>query len=219
MSLHDRQDQGAMKIDPSQLGPKENYLLLISAIVPRPIAFVSTQGRGGALNLAPFSFFMGVSTDPPTVAISVGRRKGEKKDTSQNIADTGEFVVNVVDESVAKRMVQSSGDFPPDVDEFAITGLTPAPSERVRPPRVAECKVSLECREVLTVLVGRKKQSLILGQILMIHVDDAILDGGVIDTSKLRPIGRLGGSNYSRTRDIIEMLRPQIDPNPPPKDP
>lgn len=203
-----------MKIDPSHLSPRENYALLISAIVPRPIAFVSTLGRDGRPNLAPFSFFMGVTTDPPTVAISVGRRKGQPKDTARNIAETREFVVNVVDESIAEPMVLSSGDYPPGEDEFKITGLTPIPSERVRPPRVGECKVCLECEETITISTGRSKGSLILGRVLLIHIDDSVLQGKLIDPEKLKPTGRLGGSSYCRVRDIFEIPRPRIDPKP-----
>ncbi len=199
-----------MKIDPSQLSPQENYQLLITAIVPRPIAFVSTLGRDGVRNLAPFSFFMGVTTNPPTVAISVGRRKGVLKDTSRNIADTGEFVVNLVDESVADAMVQASGDYTPEQDEFVLAGLTPAPSDLVRPPRVAECKVSLECRERLTIGVGRSKNSLILGEVVRLHVADEILEDQVIDPRKLHAIGRLGGASYCRVRDIFDRSRPTI---------
>ena len=203
-----------MKIDPSLLAPKENYALLITAIVPRPIAFVSTVGLDGILNVSPFSFFMGVTTDPPTVAISVGRRKGVMKDTGRNIADTGEFVVNVVDESVGEAMVKASGDWPPEKSEFEITGLSVTPSERIRAPRVKECKVSLECRERITLGVGRSKSSLILGEVLLIHVNDSVLKDNLIDPALLRAVGRLGGSNYCRTRDIFEMVRPRVDRRP-----
>ena len=199
-----------MQIEPSDLDPRESYQFLITAIVPRPIALVSTIGRDGVRNLAPFSFFMGVSTSPLVVALSVGRRKGAMKDTSRNIAENGEFVVNVVDEDVADAMVRSSGDYGPEVDEFALTGLTPVDSMRVRPPRVGECKVSLECRETLTIGVGRRKNSLILGEVQLIHVADEVLDGRLIDPVALRPVGRLGGNSYCRVRDIFERERPQV---------
>lgn len=205
-----------LKIDPADLDSKEKHTLLLSAIVPRPIAFVSTRGRDGTLNLAPFSFFMGVTTDPPIVAVSVGRRKGRRKDTSRNIAETGEFVVNVVDESVAQAMVEASGDYPPEDDEFAITGLTPVRSERVAPPRVRQCKVSMECRESLTLSVGRSKSTLILGEVLLVHIDDAVLDGHRIDPKKLRPVGRLGGASYNLVRDTFELARPRIRRSSPP---
>ena len=199
-----------MKIDPKDLSGLERYQLMITAIIPRPIAFVSTVGRDGILNLAPFSFFMGITTDPPMVGISVGRRKGARKDTSRNVADTGEFVVNIVDEAVADAMVETSGDYPPEQDEFALTGLTPVASDRVRPPRVAECKISMECRETLTIGVGRSKGSLILGEVQVLHVDDSVVTGGLIDPAKLHAVGRLGGSSYCRVRDIFDRPRPVV---------
>jgi flavin reductase (DIM6/NTAB) family NADH-FMN oxidoreductase RutF len=203
-----------LDIDPKDLSRRENYAFLISAIVPRPIAFVSTVGRDGVLNLAPFSFFMGVTSDLPILAVSVGRRKGALKDTARNIADTRQFTVNIVDEDVADAMVRTSGDYPPDADEFDIAGLTPVPSDRIRPPRVGECKVSLECAEILSISVGRGKSRLILGEVLVAHVDDSILEGRIIDPRKLKPVGRLGGASYCKVRDIFERSRPKVPPAP-----
>ena len=135
-----------MEIDPRSMPSSAVYKLLIGCIVPRPIAWVSTVSADGVANLAPFSFFMGVCNEPPTIAFSSGRREGNKKDTVANAEHTGDFVVNVVDDSLAERMNLTSGEYPPEVDEFALTGLTAAPGVKVRAPRLAEAPISLECR-------------------------------------------------------------------------
>ncbi len=127
-----------MIVDPSSLVERDAYRLMISAFVPRPIAFVSTRSRAGVDNCAPFSYSMGVSSSPMILAISVGERDGRPKDTGRNILDTREFVVNVVTEEIAWRMNQASGDYADGVSEFDEAGLTRGPSERVRAPRIAE---------------------------------------------------------------------------------
>jgi flavin reductase (DIM6/NTAB) family NADH-FMN oxidoreductase RutF len=133
-----------MQIDPQTALQQSIYKLLIGCVVPRPIAWVSSLSDGGVANLAPFSFFMAVCNDPPTVAFSSGRRAGSKKDTVQNIEYTQDFVVNVVDDALAEQMNLTSGEYPPEVDEFAVTGLTAVPSTKVRAPRVAEASINLE---------------------------------------------------------------------------
>ena len=120
-----------MELDPQTIGTAASYKLLIGCVVPRPIAWVSTIAADGVPNLAPFSFFMGVCNDPPTIAFSSGRRENGKKDTVHNLEHTGDFVVNVVDDAHAEAMNATSGEYPPEVDEFALTGLTPAPSVKV----------------------------------------------------------------------------------------
>lgn len=199
-----------MDVDPSQLKGRKAYGLVISALVPRPIAFVSTLGPSGVANCAPFSFFMGVSTNPPVIAISVSTRKGERKDTSRNILDTKEFVVNVVTEAIAERMNVASADYAPEVSEFDEAGLTAVPSARVKPPRIAESPVHFECRLLQVIEVGRSPNSLILGEVVHIHVADDVLADGLVDVHRLRPVGRLGGSQYCRVRDVFEMSRPDV---------
>lgn len=196
-------------IDPAGLKPRDLYDLMISAIVPRPIALTSTtDGRGGH-NLAPFSYFMGVSSAPPIVAISLVRRRGgEKKDTLRNIETTGDFVVNVVSESMAEAMNVTAGDFPYGHDEFAHAALTPIASERVAAPRVAESPVQMECLLDRIVEVGSQPAYLILGQIVLFHVREDVLACGVIDVYKLKPVARLGGSDYAHVRDVFSMPRP-----------
>ena len=187
---------------------------MIGAIVPRPIAFVSTVSPEGVRNLAPFSFFTGISANPPVICFCPMRRSGEfaQKDTLYNITRTREFVVNVVSEEFAEKMNICSGDYPPEVDEFEAAGLTPLASDLVRPPRVAESHVQMECKLYLTVEIGSQPGSgnLVLGEILRMHVDDRVVTDYRIDPDKLRAIGRMGGNFYTRTGDRFEMIRPKV---------
>jgi flavin reductase (DIM6/NTAB) family NADH-FMN oxidoreductase RutF len=205
----------AMIIDPDLAGPQNIYKLLVGVIVPRPIAFVSTVDAGGRRNLAPFSFFTAVSANPPVIAFSPMVRGSDsmRKDTLHNIEATREFVVNVVSEDFAEAMNQTSAEFPPDVDEFEISGLTPLPSELVRPPRVAESRIHMECRLVQVVHVSPKPLggSIVLGEVLRFHVADEVLTGDYkVDPDKLRPIARMGGPTYARTTDRFNMERPKL---------
>ena len=201
-----------MQIDPETLGRADAYQLMIGVIVPRPIAFVSTIAADGTTNLAPFSFWNGVTSHPPIVMVAVGRRKGVPKDTARNVTATGDFVVNLVNEDLAEAMNRASCDYPPEVSEFEVTGLTPAPSVKVRAPRVLESPVSLECTLEQVVLVGPEDTgaSLILGRVVLYHVRDELFVDGRIDPPKLHAVGRLGGSNYCRVQDLFQMVRPKI---------
>ena len=202
-----------MIVDPGAADPRNVYKLMIGAIVPRPIAFVSTISPDGILNLAPFSFFMGVCANPPVIAFAPTIRPtdGRQKDTLNNIEATREFVVNIVSEEFAEKMNQCSGEYPPQVDEFAVSGLTPVASDVVKPPRVAESKVNMECRLFQLVRISEKPLggSVVLGEIVRFHVDDALVEDYRIDPDKLRAIGRMGGSGYARTRDRFELVRPK----------
>lgn len=199
-----------MQLDPAIMPPQSVYKILIGCVVPRPIAWVSTVSADGVPNLAPFSFFMGVCNEPPTIAFSSGRREGNKKDTVTNAEHTGDFVVNVVDDPLAEQMNLTSGEYPPEVDEFALTGLTAAPGVKVRAPRLAEAPISLECRVDRIIAVGRGPHSLVLGEIVYFHVRDEVYDPatGRIDMHGLRPVGRLAGNLYAHIHDIFEMKRP-----------
>ncbi len=201
-----------MTIVPSGHAPRDVYRLMTAMIVPRPIAFVSTQDRSGARNLAPFSFFTAVSANPPVVCFSPMRRgtDGSVKDTLRNIEETGEFVVNVVSEEIAQQMNACSEEVSPGVDEFAISGLTPVPSETVAPPRVGESKACMECRLLQVVHVSPLPLggSLVLGEVLLFHVEDSCFVNYGLDPALWRPFGRMGGSTYARTTDRFEMPRP-----------
>ncbi|MGH7373193.1 MAG: flavin reductase family protein [Candidatus Rokuibacteriota bacterium] len=199
-----------MQLDPRTMKQESTYKLLIGCVVPRPIAWVSTVGPDGVNNLAPFSFFMGVCQEPPTIAFSSGPRATNRKDTVRNAEHTGDFVVNVVDDDLAEQMNLSSGEYPPEIDEFALTGLTPAPGVRVRAPRVAQAPINLECRVAQIIPVGRGPHSLVLGEILYFHVRDDVYDAasGRIDMARLKPVGRLAGQQYTHVHDIFQMKRP-----------
>ena len=200
-----------MIIDPQEHQPRDIYKLLNGTVVPRPIAFVSSLSANGVRNLAPFSFFTVVSANPPVICFSPLRRaNGGAKDTLQNVRDTGEFVVNIVSEGIASQMNTTSADFPPDVDEFAESGLTPQASDLIRPPRVKECGIAMECRLRQIVEVSDRPMggSLVLGDVLRFHVRDDWFDTFRIDPDKLRAIGRMGGPTYTRTTDRFDMERP-----------
>lgn len=204
--------------DPGKDSPANLYKLMISMVVPRPIAFVSSLDSSGIRNLAPFSFFMACSADPPVVCFVSSHRAGPlpAKDTLTNILATKEFVVNIVSEEFAEKMNLTSAEVAPEVDEFEISGLTPLPSDLVRPPRVAESHAQMECRLRQTLPISNKAgaaNTIVFGDVLRFHVDQAVLadgsDGFKIDPDKLRAIGRMGGATYSRTRDRFEMARPK----------
>lgn len=201
-----------MTIDPATIDPRDVYKLMVGAIVPRPIAFVSTVSPEGVLNLAPFSFFTGISANPPAICFSpmVRGSDGGRKDTLCNIEATREFVVNIVSEDFAAAMNACSAEFPPEVDEFAASGLTPLASEVVRPPRVAESGVHMECRlmEIVHVSARPLGGSLVIGEVLRLHVADGLLRDFRIDPDRLRAIGRMGGPTYTRTTDRFDMERP-----------
>ncbi|HXF49465.1 MAG TPA: flavin reductase family protein [Verrucomicrobiae bacterium] len=201
-----------MQIDPKGKEVGEIYRLMISAIVPRPIAFISTVSKSGVLNLAPFSYFMGVCSRPPTIAVSIIERPSGPKDTANNIQDTAQFTVNIVTEEIAEKMNIASGDYPPEVDEFKMAGLTPMPSTLITPPRVAESPISMECRLVEMSKVGESPYAsyLTLGEVLLFHIQDELWADGEVDVRKLLAIGRMSGPRYTKTRDIFEMPRPRI---------
>jgi flavin reductase (DIM6/NTAB) family NADH-FMN oxidoreductase RutF len=198
-------------VDPAVAPPGTAYKLLVGSVVPRPIAFVSTVSAEGQRNLAPFSFFNAICGEPPVVCFSTSVRF-PRKDTLLNIQATGEFVVNIVSEEIAEQMNRSSGDYPYGQDEFVISGLTPVESDLVRPPRVLESHVNMECKLMQVVEVSTRPggASLILGEVIRFHVDDDIVENFRIDPDKLRAIGRMGGNAYTRTRDRFEMIRPRV---------
>ena len=202
-----------IRIDPQNESSANIYKLLVGAIVPRPIAFVSTSTKGGIRNLAPFSFFTVVSADPPVICFSsMVRSDGSQKDTLRNIQATGEFVVNIVSEDIIEKMNICSGDYTRDIDEFTVSGLTPIASEIVAPVRVKECRIQMECT-LVQILPGNGKPnggSLVIGEVVRFHVDDTCIDNFHIDPDVLHPIGRMGGPSYTRTNDRFDMARPKV---------
>jgi flavin reductase (DIM6/NTAB) family NADH-FMN oxidoreductase RutF len=209
-----------VQFDPQVIDSAAMYKLLIGSVVPRPIAWVSSVDADGVRNLAPFSYFMAITHDPPTIAFSSGPRGADvgggirgKKDTLHNVEVTREFVVNVVDDALAEAMNVTSGDYAADVDEFARAGLATAPGVKVRVPRVAAAPVSMECRLAQIIPVGNLPHHLIVGEIVHVHVRDDVYDPatGRLDMRRLKPVGRLAGHLYTHVHDIFEMKRPAVD--------
>lgn len=200
-----------MQIDPTNLNKRELHELFMSAIVPRPIAFVSTIGEDGVFNVAPYSCFISFCLKPALVGFQVGwTRDGQRKDTLRNIEFSKDFVVNVVDETLAEAMNQASAEYPSDVDEFKEVGLTPVKSDLVKAPMVAESPVNMECKLVQILEFGEAPTGshVVIGEVILVHIKDDFWAGDQIDMSKLKAIGRLGGQLYCRTTDMFEMKRP-----------
>ncbi|MAN93861.1 MAG: hypothetical protein CL725_06660 [Chloroflexi bacterium] len=200
-----------MIIDPNTF--ERFNAVLTGVIVPRPIAFVSTMSPDGEVNLAPYSFFNAVSYNH--VVFSSSRHVSNKsKDTLRNIEETGQFVVNIVVDPIADAMNATAAEYPEGVDEFEIAGLTHAPSQIVKPPRVAESPVNIECEldQVVQIGSGPHEHGLVIGKILLMHVSDDVIDGHRIDQAKLMATGRMAGNMYCRTNDRFEMVRPVYDP-------
>jgi flavin reductase (DIM6/NTAB) family NADH-FMN oxidoreductase RutF len=202
-----------MQIDVAKAQPQEVYQALIHVVVPRPIAWVSSVDPLGQANLAPFSFFGAFGSSPPVVIFSpVLRRDGGQKDTLLNVQATGEFVLNAAVDALAQQVNLTSRELPHGQSEAELAGLHLVPSTLVRPPRVAESPVHLECKvlQILPIGSGPGAANLVIGEVLLFEIDDAVLDDrGQVDPAKLRAIARLGGDSYCRVTDLFEMRRPQ----------
>ena len=200
-----------MIVYPSDSRPNDIYKLMVGSITPRPIALVSSISKAGVFNLAPYSFFTGVSANPPAIGFSpliTGRDK--IRDSRNNIEETKEFAVNIVSESLVEQMNVASSDVPPEVDEFALSQLTPAHANIVSCPLVKESRINMECRLIEIVEVSNKLLggAFILGEIVCFHIDDEVVENFRIDPDTLDTVGRMGGSSYTRTRDRFELVRP-----------
>lgn len=195
-----------MQIDPSLHSVADNYKLLTNLVVPRPIAWVSTLGQNGVINLAPFSFFNAVGANPLYLIISIGLSdEGEIKDTAKNIMASGEFVVNMVTEELFDAMNISAADFPPERSELSVAGLHTVPSVHIKAPRVSEAQASLECKLHSSQQLGAN--TLFIGEVVMFHVADHLM-GPRLHINNFAPIGRLGSpSVYCRTTDRFDVAR------------
>ena len=194
-------------IEPNTLTSAESYKLMTGVIVPRPIAWITTVGKGGTHNAAPYSFFTGIAMKPPIIGFSVGLRNGRKKDTLKNIEYSRDFVVNVVTESLKEGMNVSAIDFPEEVDEIQKANLTAVRSEKVKSPRIAESPINLECNVLKIMILGKSRDRFIIGEIVRFHIARDIMFEHKIDFSKLRALGRLAGAAYCRTTDLIKLPR------------
>lgn len=201
-----------MELDAGALRPSLMYQHLIRLIVPRPIAWVSTVSLDGVANIAPFSFFSGVGSRPPSVVFCpANKRDGTPKDTLRNIRETGEFVINVVTAETAAVMNLTSAELPPDESEFHRFEVGTVPSTTVRPPRVAASPVQLECTLMQAICLdeGPGGANLVIGRITWMHLDDGVLDeSGLVDPIRLNAVGRMGGTGYCRTQDTFDLPRP-----------
>jgi flavin reductase (DIM6/NTAB) family NADH-FMN oxidoreductase RutF len=203
-----------MQFDPQEIDPQLSYKLMASVIVPRPIGWTSTINAEGRYNLAPFSFFMMITSSPPHLAISVGARDGQEKDTLRNIRANGEFVINTVSADIGPQMAVTAAEWPPGVDEFEVSKLTPVPSAVVRPPRVAEAPANLECvvRQVLPVGELPYGAHLVIAEVVRIHIrDELLLANNRIDLQALQAVGRLTGDWYCSTSEQYELKRPVVE--------
>ena len=201
-----------MHIDVASSSPIEVYGFLVSLVTPRPIGWVSSIDAEGRVNLAPFSFYNAFGANPPVVVFSPTiRRNGTKKDTLLNVEATGEFVLNAAVESLSEAINATSAEIAHGESEADLANLTLLPSLIVKPPRIAESPAHLECRlrQVVPVGDGPMAANLVIGEVVAIHVDDAMLDeSGRVDPRKLKTIARLGGDWYCRTSDLFTMKRP-----------
>ena len=198
-------------IDPEQNEERDNYKLLIGSIIPRPIAFVTTQSDSGVVNGAPFSYFNIVSSNPPMVSLSIQRPTGERKDTARNIYGNGEFVVHIVDRDNVGKINETAASLPPSESEVEMAGLTQVPSAVVSVPGVKESKIRMECRLVESVQLGGDGpgSDVFIGKIVQFHVDEAIYENGRIDPRGLDAVSRLAGTNYAAIGEIFSLERPK----------
>jgi flavin reductase (DIM6/NTAB) family NADH-FMN oxidoreductase RutF len=200
-----------MIIRPADLINKDRYKLLISTVLPRPIAWVSSMDGEGHLNLAPFSYFTAVCNNPMTLLFCPGipTATGAKKDTLRNIETVPEFVINLTNEETAEAMNLTATVLPPGQSEFEWAKLTPVPSETIRVPRVAEAPVAFECKLQRIVRVSEQPGggAAVFGEVQRIHLRDDLYLDGQVSVAKLKPIGRIGGSGYVRVTDTFEMER------------
>jgi flavin reductase (DIM6/NTAB) family NADH-FMN oxidoreductase RutF len=201
-----------LAFDPANHSTGDIYKLMIGSIVPRPIALVSSVDEANVRNLAPFSYFTACSANPPVVLFCPMLRPlpPTAKDTLRNVMATREFVVNIVSEEFVERMNATAATVGPEVDEFELSRLTPIASELVKPARVAESHVQMECRLLQVVHVSERPLggSVVLGEVLRFHVDEDYIEDFRIDPDKLRAVGRMAGSTYARTTDRFELQRP-----------
>ena len=201
-----------MIYDPAEHPFSETHKLMIGSIVPRPIALVSTTSNNGINNLAPFSYFNGVCSKPPTIMFAPARRgwDGKEKDTLINIRNTKEFSINIVSEDIGEKMVKCSTDYEKEVDEYAKSGLSPLSSKKIKPPIVSESKISLECILNQIVQIGKEDAGsgfIVIGTIVLFHIDDEVYDNGRIILDKLQPLGRVAGNGYVRSTNAFDIVR------------
>jgi flavin reductase (DIM6/NTAB) family NADH-FMN oxidoreductase RutF len=206
-----------VSVNPGDYETRQVYKLMTGIIVPRPVALVSTVDRNGVANLAPFSFFTGVGSAPPTLLFcpvvrtrSLGAGEDLRKDTLRNVEETGEFVVNAVSDAISEAANTTAAEVPPEVDEFELSGLTPQASELVRPPRVAESPAQMECKLLQVIYTSHEPGGgvIVLGEIVRFHVRKDLVHNFRVDPDGLDAVGRMAGNTWARTRERVELVRP-----------
>jgi flavin reductase (DIM6/NTAB) family NADH-FMN oxidoreductase RutF len=200
------QPQEGLDVAAADLDAKAVDALLTSLVVPRPIAWVSTLSAAGQRNLAPHSYFNLVSSEPPVIHVTSSQRRGRLKDTARNIAETGEFVVNVASREQIELTNHTSAEWPPDEDEWTRAGVTGRSSVLVAPQRVAGAPAALECRLVQTLTIGNG--TMFFGEVVWFHADARVMDGHRVNARALDPVARLGGPLYTPLGDISQLVRP-----------
>ena len=205
-----------VSVNPADHAVRDIYKLMTGIIVPRPVALVSTVDSNGIANVAPFSFFCGVGSVPPTLLFCPALRADTgrlppRKDSLSNVEETGEFVVNVVSDAIAAAANHTAAEVPPDVDEFALAGLTPVASEAVKPPRVAESPAQMECRLMQVIYTSKQAGGgvIVLGEVVRFHIREDLLHDFRVDPGGLDAVGRMAGNTWVRTRDRVELVRPK----------
>lgn len=198
-------------INPKQNSERDNYKLLVGSVIPRPIAFITTQSESGVVNGAPFSYFNIVSSNPPMVSVAIQRPNGKLKDTARNIYDTGEFVVHIVDDKNVEKINETAASLPPSQSEVEKADLTLVSSTEIGVPGVKESKVRMECRLVQALPLGGDGpgSDLFIGEVLLFHIDEEIYESGRIDPIGLGAVSRLAGTNYAQIGEIFSIERPK----------
>jgi flavin reductase (DIM6/NTAB) family NADH-FMN oxidoreductase RutF len=213
LSLKSTVSQNMLSINPANHQVHEIYKLMTGLIVPRPVALVSTVDKDGIPNVAPFSFFCGVGSNPPTVLFCPSLRSSgdHRKDTLRNVEQTSEFVINIVSDSIAAATNATAADVGPEVDEFLLAGFTATPSKVVRAPRVAESPAQFECKLLQIVFTGTAPGAgvVVLGQIVHIHINAELEQNFRIDPAKLDAVGRMAGNTWVHTRERFDLERPK----------
>lgn len=203
-----------IKIDPIELTERENYKLLSGSVIPRPIAWITSKHENGNINIAPFSFFNMVSSNPPIIAVSIGRKNGQiEKHTAKNILKTNEFVVHLPSNHLLKKMNDSSAPYSEGVSEVEKIGLTLVNSDVINTPGIKEAKIRLECVLYQSIPLGENgyiQNDLILGKIVRYHFSEDVYEDGKINAKALDPIARLAGPNYATLSENIYLPRPEV---------
>lgn len=203
-------------INPQEILPRTLYRLMISLVVPRPVAFTTSMSASGLVNCAPFSYFTMAGHNPPRLVVCVHDRAGQPKDTARNAAETGEFVVHILDEDRAATANATSGDYPAEISEVELLGMELLPSKIVKVPRLASAPAAFECKlEQLVRLEGSPATNMLIGQVVWLHLRDDLAGSDRVDLGKLKPVGRLGGDDFllAATGKVVTIPRPIIDPN------